>query len=363
MKNRNLALLFFLIFATTTQGQYYNRGNYGTNKSVTVYSTKYTEHTTTFEKLIQSQNFKLLEKTANLYQTHYTFHVESSKSFYLDSILSSYGYITVSSMNKNNIDEKRKNLQGQIESQQQNIENAQFTLQQNAQDTMRSTERISNSNMQLQNNIRRFEQKIKEYERNIEELNQVKELMLVNIYIKDEISTPNGNNQNITWVNMPGVSYSYLMIENPKVGLTHEAYAGMNLKYLFTRGKSYIELGVLKPISPYSEIQLQDSALTSTKNDFFLVQFGQDFYTRHFGRGRRKYLNLYSGYTVGALIPNRYDDMPQKASLVSSLNIGLELFKSKHVLIDTKAAYFLPINNENRNTRGIMLTGAFNFVF
>ena len=266
-------------------------------------------------------------------------------------------------MNKNNIDEKQKNLQGQIESQQQNIENAQFTLQQNAQDTMRSTERISNSNMQLQNNIRRFEQKIKEYERNIEELNQVKELMLVNIYIKDEISTPNGNNQNITWVNMPGVSYSYLMIENPKVGLTHEAYAGMNLKYLFTRGKSYIELGVLKPISPYSEIQLQDSALTSTKNDFFLVQFGQDFYTRHFGRGRRKYLNLYSGYTVGALIPNRYDDMPQKASLVSSLNIGLELFKSKHVLIDTKAAYFLPINNENRNTRGIMLTGAFNFVF
>jgi len=363
MINKNLAILLFFFLCSTTQGQYYNRGNYGTNKSVTVYSSKYTEHSLEFDKLIQNLEFKLLEKTSNLFQTHYVFHTESSKSYMLDSILRTYGYITESSMNKNNIDEKRKSYQNQIESQQQNIENAQYTLQQNALDTIRSGERISNSNIQLQNNIRRYEQKIKEFEREIEELNQVKDLMLVNLYIKDEISTPNGNNQNITWVNMPGISYSYLLIENPKLGLTHDAYAGMNLKYLFTRGKSYIELGVLKPLTPFNEEQLMDSTLSSTKNDFFLVQFGQDFYTRHFGRGRRKYLNLYSGYTVGALIPNRYDDLPQKASLVSSLNIGLELFKSKHILIDTKAAYFLPINNENRNTRGVMFTGAFNFVF
>ena len=363
MKFNNLSLLFFLLISTATRGQYYNKGNYGTNKSITVYSAKYTEHSLDFDKLIQIRDFKLLEKTSNLYQTHYIFHTESINSYYLDSVLRTYGYITESSMNKNNIDEKRKSYQNQIETQEQNIENARYTLKQNSMDTLRTSERIASSNMQLENNIRRYEQKIKEYEREIEELNQVKNLMLVNLYIKDEVSTPNGNNQNITWVNMPGVSYSFLQVENPKPGITHEAYAGLNLKYLFTRGKSYIELGVLKPITPLTDIELQDSSLTSMKNDFFLVQFGQDFYTRHFGRGRRKYLNLYSGYTIGAIIPNRYDDLPQKASLVSSLNIGLELFKSKHVLIDTKAAYFLPINNENRNTRGVMFTGAFNFVF
>lgn len=361
-----LAIIYLMLFSSTIEAQYYEKGNYGTNKSVTVYSAKYTEHSLEFDKLIHLQDFKLLEKNSNMYQTHYVFHTEATKSYLLDSILRTFGYITESSMNKNNIEEKRKSYQNQIDNEGQNIENAQYTLQQNGLDTIRGSrgsERILSSNIQSQNTIRRSQQKIKELEREIDELNQVKELMMVNLYIKDEISTPNGNNQNITWVNMPGVSYSYLQIENPRLGLTHEAYAGMNLKYLFTRGKSYIELGVLKPVTPYTEIQLQDSTLGSTKNDFFLVQFGQDFYTRHFGRGRRKYLNLYSGYTVGALIPNRYDDLPQKASLVSSLNIGLELFKSKHVLIDTKASYFLPINNENRNTRGIMFTGAFNFVF
>ena len=58
MKNRDLALLFFLAFATTTQGQNYDNGNYGTNKSVTVYSAKYTEHSLEFDKLIQLQDFK-----------------------------------------------------------------------------------------------------------------------------------------------------------------------------------------------------------------------------------------------------------------------------------------------------------------
>jgi hypothetical protein len=46
MKYRDLALLLFLAFATTTQGQYYENGKYGTNKSVTVYSAKYTTQPT-----------------------------------------------------------------------------------------------------------------------------------------------------------------------------------------------------------------------------------------------------------------------------------------------------------------------------
>lgn len=66
-----LAIIYLMLFSSTIEAQYYEKGNYGTNKSVTVYSAKYTEHTTSFEKLIQIKYFTLLEKTANLYQTHY----------------------------------------------------------------------------------------------------------------------------------------------------------------------------------------------------------------------------------------------------------------------------------------------------
>jgi hypothetical protein len=364
MKVNLLAIFCITALMNNTHAQYYNKGNYGTNKSVTVYTTKYTEHTLGFENFIRQHQLGLLEKKGTLSQTQFVFTCNTTFEFRIDSLLNTMGYITASSLNRTNIEEKRKNFLSQIETQRINIENEEFRISQIRSDTQNNkTVGNEKSFMQIENNIRRFQQKIKEMEKQIDELDALKDLIAVEVFIKDEISTPNGNDQNITWVNMPGFSYSYLHIENPKLGLTHEAYAGFNLKYLFTRGKSYVEIGVLKPLNPYNEQQLSDPALQSTKNDFFMVQFGQDFYTRHFGRGRRKYMNLYSGYTAGILIPNRYDDGFQYPSAVSSLNIGLELFKSKHVLIDTRAAYFLPLNSENRNTRGILLNAAFNFVF
>lgn len=51
-----LAIVYLMLFSSTIEAQYYNRENYGTNKSVSVYSAKYTEHTTSFEKLIQIKN-------------------------------------------------------------------------------------------------------------------------------------------------------------------------------------------------------------------------------------------------------------------------------------------------------------------
>jgi hypothetical protein len=362
MKINTLALFVILIFSRNLNSQYYNKGNYGTNKSVTVYTTKYTEHSYSFENFIQNQKFTLLEKKGNLNQAQFVFTASTASDIQIDAFLKGLGYITASSLNRTNIDEKRKNFENQIENNRSSIENEEYRIAQLRTDT---TRKIIDERgiLQSEGNIRRFQQKIKEIEKQIEEIDALKDMMVVEIFIKDEISTPNGTNQSITWVNMPGLSYSLLQIENPKTGLSHDAYAGFNLKYLFTRGKSYVEIGVLKPLNPYSESDLLDPKLASTKNDFFLVQFGQDFYTRHFGRGRRKFFNLYSGYTAGVLIPNRYDDSYQNPSVISSLNIGVELFKSKHVLIDTRAAYFLPLNSENRNTRGILYNAAFNFVF
>jgi hypothetical protein len=229
------------------------------------------------------------------------------------------------------------------------------------EESLRNIQRNIN---QLKDNISTFENYIDEQTILLNSLKKGQNMAKLSLTLYDEITMPDGRRQKISWVNMPGVSYSYLTVENPKYGTSHGAYAGMNLKYMFTRGKSYVELGVLKPINPYSSAEInQDPKLSSVKNEFFNVQFGQDFYTKHFGRGRRKFLNLYSGYTVGLSIPNQYDDAKLKSMPISSLSIGVELFKSKHVLLDTRAAYYLPLSIENRNTRGILYNTSLNFVF
>ena len=42
---------------------------------------------------------------------------------------------------------------------------------------------------------------------------------------------------------MPGFEYSVFMPENPKAGISATCYNGYMLKYLFTRGKSYVTVG------------------------------------------------------------------------------------------------------------------------
>ena len=48
---------------------------------------------------------------------------------------------------------------------------------------------------------------------------------------------------------MPGTVFGYLRLDNPRVGLTSAAYQGYALKYLVTRGKSYFNPGVYRPVN------------------------------------------------------------------------------------------------------------------
>jgi hypothetical protein len=112
-----------------------------------------------------------------------------------------------------------------------------------------------------------------------------------------------------------------------------------------------------------SKLQIYDSLKANTINEFFTFEFGQDFYTRYFGRGNRKFFNLYSGYAIGGAIINRWDDKNTRFAAFTNLSMGVEILKTKHILIDTKGSYFLPLADINRNTRGIMLSASFNFVF
>lgn len=157
----------------------------------------------------------------------------------------------------------------------------------------------------------------------------------------------------VRFVNMPGFEYSYLFISNPKPGFSAKYYNGYNLKYLFTRGKTFVDVGVYKA----KDVAETDS---TTLTDAFNVAFGQDFYSRHFGRGTRKCFNMYSGYNIG-FMAFRGETTSQRTLYVSP-TIGVELFKNRYVLWDLRGTYYLPFKN-NYDLRGWRLATSFNVAF
>jgi hypothetical protein len=170
--------------------------------------------------------------------------------------------------------------------------------------------------------------------------------------LQTETSTPSYSD--VAFVNMPGVEYVALFFENPSSEFSADAYQGAQIKYLFTRGKSYLSFGLLRPISDPAK------ADTLAATEIFTFAFGQDFYSRRLGQGLRRAFNLYTGYQVGGA----YLTSDAQNTLVWNVTpcLGLELYKSKRILLDTRAAYFIPFEH-NRELRGFMALASFNFVF
>src|SRR5581483_651754 len=90
----------------------------------------------------------------------------------------------------------------------------------------------------------------------------------ININLIDEQDEINFTNARVMFINEPGVEYSYLFIENPLRGISAPAYSGLQLKYLFTRGKSYVTLGALNAVNRSKEDTLSFS-------NFYNIAFGQ----------------------------------------------------------------------------------------
>jgi hypothetical protein len=173
----------------------------------------------------------------------------------------------------------------------------------------------------------------------------------VSLTIMEEMTSP--QESKVTFVNMPGAEYSYLKIENPNDTVSSAYYQGYFLKYLFTKGKSYASVGVYQS----TQKPAGDSTIFS---ELFVMNFGQDFYSRHFGRGGNKFGNLYSGYTVGYIAAS--NEVRSQDIFYLSPSIGLELFKNKYILWDTKVNYLIPFNYQ-RNLRGFGFNTSINFVF
>jgi hypothetical protein len=175
--------------------------------------------------------------------------------------------------------------------------------------------------------------------------------VLVKLY-DDYASNPYSD---VMFVHMPGAEANYLLVENPTSGISASAYMGYSLKYLFTRGKSYFSVGALKPATPLPK---SDSAAVK---DIFSLTFGQDFYNRHLGRGKRKFMNLYIGYHAGVSNARTYNS-DQIFAHVAPVT-GLELFKNKYFNLDVNGAYFIPLNNYSYTLRGFKFNASLNFSF
>lgn len=157
-----------------------------------------------------------------------------------------------------------------------------------------------------------------------------------------------------SFINMPGAEYKYLVVERPMTGKTAEHYHGASLRYMFTQGKSYVHLGALRPVKEVTG----DSVIS----DIFYYDLGTDFYARHLGKGKRKYLNPFSGFSLGGMLLNSTSKVSHIPTVEA--HVGIEIFKFQFMIFDVRAGYLFPISNDwNRHLRGSTAATAFNFVF
>lgn len=194
-----------------------------------------------------------------------------------------------------------------------------------------------------------IEEKIFNLEKRLLNIKENVEPYRIRFTLSEEMTSPQEGK--VSFVNMPGVEYSYFQLEAPNPEFSASAYQGYFLKYLFTKGKSYASVGAYQAIG-----ESADTALT----ELFVFNFGQDFYSRHLGRGNKKFGNLYSGYTVGYMIATNEEKKLDIGYVAPS--VGLELFKNKFILWDVKANYIIPFTY-NRTLRGVSFNTSLNFVF
>jgi hypothetical protein len=206
------------------------------------------------------------------------------------------------------------------------------------------------------NEVREIEQSLFNLEKRKTTLKNQVYFYIVDITLYEDIGTPQSSNNfgDVQFVNMPGVGATQLMIENPLKNISSAVYRGYEVKYLFTRGKSYAVFGSMKAQNVPSIHS--DSLFT----DLFMYGFGQDFYPRHLGKGRRKVFNLYSGYRVGGTFASAKS--MSKHYLYATPHLGVEIVKTKYILLDVDAGYYIPFY-QNNNLRGLQLNASFNFLF
>lgn len=349
--------IFFLLlsFSATSFAQNYNY-NYKYKKddydfiSTTewvyeVYSSEFNPVRKKFETWLTQKGYTIKKQDETKFSHTFHFDIPKADARLVDSMIASLGYVSMKELHSYNQDNQKTEAQLQLEYLLKSKE--EYEKMQQKIDSVKSAKYYEHWEK-----TRHIDSQIYAVKKKIKMLEAVDNVYTIKVVISDETTSPSYSRVN--FVHMPGVEYTYLMIEQPKTGLSHEVYQGLNLKYLFTKGKSFFELGAYKA----NKDSVKSDSLAF--QELFMFEFGQDFYSRHFGRGGNKFFNLYIGYKTGMAVAS--NDRTVTWIPTVSPNIGVELFKNKYICIDTRANYFLPLV-ENRNLRGWAFSGAFNFVF
>ena len=348
MKTIYLFIAAFILFINVGSSQNYNPrvGDVSaTEWEYDIFTTEFSSSCKRLESFLSKNKFTIVKQNETKFMHTYLFRIPKSGASTSDSILKTLGYISNKELksfnNSNQLTDAKLHLE-YLEIKKKEYEKMQIKI-----DSVKSSKYYEHWEK-----TRNIESEIYEVRKKIKQIENIDSTYLFNVDIKDEVTSPTYSRVN--FIHMPGVEYSYLMVEQPKKNISHAVYQGLNLKYLFTKGKSFFELGAYKA----SKDSIKKDSIAF--QELFMFEFGQDFYSRHFGRGGRKWLNLYIGYKTGMAVAS--NDLKIEWIPSVSPNIGVELFKNKFICIDSRANYFLPLIN-NRNLRGWAFSGAFNFVF
>lgn len=313
-----------------------------TELNVTIHSSFFKSSKQQLLQFIDKNATRIVTQDETQQNIYIRFYLEKDKFYQLDSMLTEFGYITEKKITTTDNYTKLEKLKIQLDY----LTRKKSSYQQEIQKMDEKNDRYYD----YWEEVRKIEEKI--YNLTLDQQNfKGTTNYKVTISIYDE--TVDLTRDKISWVNMPGAAFNMLHIENPTPSISADYYYGYSLKYLFTRGKTYATLRVLKKAS--------DEKTDSTAfNELFMFGMGMDFYTRYFGRGKNRFFNLYTGYNVGGVFAT--GDARKETIPYLEAYFGIELFKNKYILIDNKIGYFIPFV-ENRNMRGLCYNASFNFVF
>ena len=286
--------------------------------------------------MVSRQNESPLKYTVN-------FSIEPKLYAAYKEVVKDMGLFTENNLNTTDNTARVEELKGNIKYYQDKID-LQSSL-------MEKMDPQSEQYKTMGGELKNLETSIRSSQTELNNLTSTEYYYVVDLEIEDETYTPQSSS--VQWINLPGVEYSYLQVEEPKDTLSSAYYQGVFLKYVFTKGKSFATLGAYKTTNKLDPDTMHYS-------EMFVFGFGQDFYSRHLGRGSKKFFNLYSGYTFGGMLAS--NDKRKETFAYLAPAIGLEIFKNKYVLIDTKVNYMVPFKN-TRNMRGLAFNVSFNFVF
>ncbi|MBP5613993.1 MAG: hypothetical protein J6X35_07635 [Bacteroidales bacterium] len=335
-----------ILFAVQMNGVFAQKGVDSSYIAVTgkSYTPNFDKVSPKFEQYIEQNALSIAQKSKDYYTVSYSLVMSKTQFAELKAKLDEWRCETIS------INETTKFIPQEKKNRRAEIQQLQSSINERNENLLVAEEQGWRERLQKRNESDL--EKIREYESEIRELDSKMGSVWIDITLMRELTTPN-ETQKVKFVNMPGFEYSVFMPENPKAGISATCYNGYMLKYLFTRGKSYVTVGAFKAVDvPSSDLQMY--------SDLFNFSFGQDFYSRHLGRGGRKFLNLYSGYNVGYLACTGAESTLH--NFYVSPAIGIELFKNNFMLFDTKVNYILPFV-KNLNMRGLQFAASLNFVF